>query len=378
MTAPVNSWLCEPLDDDVRKAVRRISLLNDARYIAIMPDVHLAHGVPIGTVIATQNVVYPEAVGGDIGCGMTALRFEMSPDAMREHQATAILTALADRIPINKHRGSRAPNAIPSDLRQDSLSSPTLDRMKNRDGRVQLGTLGRGNHFVELQRDRQDGLWVTIHSGSRAMGQAIMKHHLDSGAVVMSKGLRGLDVRDTGADYLHDAAWATRYASANRLQMLFAVCETLADVCGAEPDDDSLIDTHHNHVRREQHLGSALLVHRKGASPAALDEWGIIPGSMGTESFHVQGRGCARALDSSSHGAGRRMSRSEARTTVRASDLARSMSGVWFDTRKTKGLREEAPEAYKDIHRVMRAQRELVRIKRVLSPLLNFKGGRSN
>lgn len=378
MSALVNSWLCDPLDNDLQKAIRRLSQLAGARQIAVMPDIHLAQGVPIGAVIATDNIVYPEAVGGDIGCGMTAMRFELEASAIGDREAISILESLSDCVPINKHPGCRAPNALPSDLRQESLSSPHLDRMKNRDGRVQLGTLGRGNHFVELQSDDENAVWVTIHSGSRAMGQAIMRHHVESRSVVSSKGLKGLHLNEGGSDYLRDAEWAVNYASANRMHMLFAVCETLAKVCQAEPDEDSLIDCYHNHVRREQHGAVELLVHRKGASTAATNEPGIIPGSMGTETYHVLGRGCQRALNSSSHGAGRRMSRTDARSRIRAADFSRSMSGVWFDARKSRGLTEEAPDAYKDIRRVMRAQRDLVRIRRTLTPVLNFKSGRSS
>lgn len=237
-----------------------------------------------------------------------------------------------------------------------------------------MGTLGGGNHFVELQSDDDDGrLWLMIHSGSRAMGQAIREHHV-SRAAAAGGGLRALDAdTDAGRDYLNDVAWARRYADANRRAMAEAVARCVEAECRAPLLPETLVTCDHNHVAREEHFGHSLLVHRKGAMPAAAGAPGVLPGSMGTLSFHVQGRGCVESLRSSAHGAGRAHSREQARRRVTARDLCRQMGGVWFDYRIAESLRDEAPAAYKDVRAVLRAQHELVRVVRTLRPLLSYK-----
>ncbi len=213
-----------------------------------------------------------------------------------------------------------------------------------------------------------------IHSGSRAVGQAIHEHYV-SQAVASDTGVVFLhDDSDIGRAYRSDADWACRYATASRRAIATAVAELVAGLFDTTADWDSFIHCHHNDVRREAHGGTEWWVHRKGAISAQKDEQGIIPGSMGTASFHVRGRGHETALCSSSHGAGRRLSRSEAFHKIGVWELERHMKGIWFDRRLASKLRDEAPAAYKDIHAVMRAQRELTCIVRSLRPLLVYKG----
>ena len=213
-----------------------------------------------------------------------------------------------------------------------------------------------------------------LHSGSRSIGQAIRDHHLARGAQGR-QGLRHLDAGSPeGQEYLGDLQWALDYAEASRRSMVEAVCRVVADTLGLEADEASFVSCHHNHVRREEHLGEVFWVHRKGATAAGLGERGLIPGSMGTASYHVEGRGCAEALGSSAHGAGRRLSRTDARRQISKADVLRQLRGVWFDHRLADALREEAPAAYKDIAAVLRAQHDLVRILRRLRPVLCFKG----
>jgi tRNA-splicing ligase RtcB len=263
---------------------------------------------------------------------------------------------------------------LPDALATDALSHPSLDKLKQRDGRVQFATLGRGNHFVEFQTDHEGWLWLMVHSGSRAIGQAIATHHLRR-AQPASTGLLYFEAETgTGQAYLQDLHWACRYAAASRREMMAVVADLMANLFGVAADSDSAFDCNHNHVRRETHHGEDLWVHRKGAVGAAAEEPGIIPGSMATVSFHVSGRGNGASLCSSSHGAGRRLSRTEARQTIRTIDFERQLKGVWFDHRLAHALREESPAAYKDIHAVMRAQRELTRVVRELRPLLCYKG----
>jgi tRNA-splicing ligase RtcB (3'-phosphate/5'-hydroxy nucleic acid ligase) len=368
-------WLTGPLPSEVRVALERLSRCEDVRHVAVMPDVHLAHDVCIGTVLATSRLLYPSAVGGDIGCGMSAMAFDAAADELLDRaNAARMLAALYERVPANRHRSHRD---LPVELSERPLSHASLEAIKRRDARVQLGTLGRGNHFLEFQADAEGRLWVMLHTGSRGVGQAIRDFHLERARqnVAASAPLVAIDSESPpGADYLADMDWALRYAGANRAAILAAVVEILEQRFGAMPMPESRIDCHHNFVRCEEHSQGPLWVHRKGALSARDGEAGIIPGSMGSASFHVIGRGCRASLCSSSHGAGRAMSRDEARRTISPRDLERQMHGVWFDHRMAQRLRDEAPQAYKDIHSVMRAQHGLTRVARMLRPVLSYKG----
>jgi tRNA-splicing ligase RtcB len=358
----------------VEAAIRRLADSDDVRHVAVMPDVHLAADVCVGMVVATANALYPNAVGGDIGCGVAAIAFDGEAAVLdNERDAAAILAGLYRQIPLIRHSRKGGPR-LPAALDEAHLSSPRLDGLKLSEGSLQIGTLGRGNHFVELQADETGRLWLMVHSGSRGMGQAIRDHHVGQCSAGRS-GLRFLSADSpAGRAYLQDLTWALDYAEVSRSAMVQAVRDVVEDVLGTVADEASYVSCNHNHVRRESHFGEPLWVHRKGAMSAAKGERGLIPGSMGTHSFHVEGRGCEEALTSSAHGAGRRLSRTEARRSLSAKEVTRELRGVWFDHRLAPRLREEAPSAYKDIDGVLRAQHELVRIVRKLRPLLCFKG----
>ena len=376
--AQVHRWIAEPLPPDVSRSIERLASAEDVRHIAVMPDVHLSGEVCVGLAVATSRLIYPTAVGGDIGCGMAALPFDGDASLLDgDPAAAALLIGLRARIPAIRHPRKTMPAALSLHLAQQPLSHPRLEKLKQRDGLVQLGTLGRGNHFAEFQADDEGRLWLMLHSGSRGMGQAITQHHLAlAGAGRPANSLAFLDAEtDSGRGYLIDAAWAMAYAEANRLAMIEAICDVVRQLFRIEADPSGLIHCNHNHVQRETHLGKDWWVHRKGALPAIADLPGVIPGSMGTFSYHVTGRGCEQALCSSSHGAGRAMSRGEAKQRISQRQLEREMEQVWYDPRLANELRDEAPSAYKDIGSVMRAQRELTRIDRRLRPLLSFKGG---
>ena len=375
--ATVNSWLAEPIAKDVAQMIDQLARLDGVEQIAVMPDVHLAREVCVGLAIATRTRIYPAAVGSDIGCGMAAMRCNAPADLFADERSAArLLAGLYQRVPALKHHRTTAPASLQENLLETSLSHPRLEKLKSRDGRLQLGTLGRGNHFLEFQSDADGELWLMVHSGSRGMGQAISAHHAAIARVISpSKRLPGFDADSTaGRNYLADAAWAELYAGENRLTILAAVGDLLDNLFSAELVRDSLIHANHNHVRSEIHDGAALRVHRKGALAAQAGEPGLIPGSMGTASFHTVGRGCDAALCSSSHGAGRELSRAAAAQEISQRQFLREMHGVWFDQRQADKLRDEAPSAYKDIFAVMRAQRELTKIVRQLQPLLSYKG----
>jgi tRNA-splicing ligase RtcB len=373
--APVATWLSERMPEPVSRAIAKLATCDDVVKIAVMPDVHLAADVCNGVAVATRQRLYPQAVGGDIGCGMTALRLDGSAGLLRSrHQAQQILKGLETAVPIERHSRATVADELPGDLRDQPLSDPAMALQAARTGLFQLGTLGRGNHFLEIQADDQDQLWLMVHSGSRGLGQAIAMRHLaraeDSG-----RGLRSLEAgSDEGRAYLNDMDWAVRYASRSRLAMARAAARLLEAVIGAPAIEDSLVDTPHNLVRQENVAGQQRWIHRKGAMGAREGEPGVIPGAMGAISYHVTGRGSEDALNSCSHGAGRAMSRTEARRRITRRDFERQVGDLWYDERRANDLREESPGAYKDLRLVMKAQADLVRIDRRLRGVLTYKG----
>lgn len=370
--AQLVTWLTDPLSQDITDSVSRLRAADGVKKVCLMPDAHLASEVCIGAVVATEGVVYPQAVGRDIGCGMAALSFDLEAAAIdNERAAGQLLAGLYQVVPINKHRQARQ---LPDALNPKVLSAPKIAKLAIRDGAVQLGTLGRGNHFLEFQADEQGQLWVMLHSGSRGVGQAIAGHHT-SRANPAATGLIAVGA-DTGEgeDYLLDMAWARMYAAENRLEMLRAVERLIVEQFRVTADWGSLIHVDHNHVQQEVHSGRMVFVHRKGAQSAAKNESGVVPGSMGAPSFHTQGRGCEASLTSCSHGAGRKMSRTEARQTISSKAFRRQVDKLWFDHRRIDHLRDESPGAYKDIRAVMRAQKELTKVVRELRPILSYKG----
>ena len=372
--APIRTWLAGPMSQDVSEAIDRLRCAPDIEQIAVMPDVHLAADVSIGVVVATSRLIYPQAVGGDIGCGMLAVGFDLEATALQDPGiAGRILAGLGRAVPARR-RNRREAITPPSDVTTATLSHPSLEAMRRNEGLIEFATLGSGNHFIELQSDDDGRLWLMVHSGFRGLGPAIRDHHVGRGEDV-GGGFRALDAAsDQGSKYLDDAAWARRFADASRRAMAVEVGTVLEDTLGARLCWETLITTDHNHVSLERHGGRELWVHRKGAMPAGLGQAGVLPGSMGSASFHVEGRGHEAALCSSAHGAGRALSRTAARAKVTEREFRRQMQGVWYDFRLSEKLRDEAPAAYKDIKAVLRAQRDLVKVTRVLRPLLNYKG----
>ena len=371
---PIRMWLTTPLGHEVAEALGRLQRAPDVREIAVMPDVHLANDICVGVVLATSHLIYPQAVGGDIGCGMLAVATSSTAEQLRDPTAAGqILAGLAKAIP-SRRRNRQAVIAQPQDLDSVELSSSRLESIRRSEGALEFATLGSGNHFLELQADEEDRLWLMIHSGSRALGQAIRDHHL-SGARVVDGRFRALDSESgQGAAYLHDLDWGRRYAAASRRAMATEAEKVIQEAIGARLDWETSIATDHNHVKAEQYDAGKFWVHRKGAMALQAGELGVLPGSMGTLSFHVEGRGCEEALNSSAHGAGRAMSRSEAATKVSRAELQRQMKGVWFDWRLADAIRDEAPSAYKDIRAVLKEQHDLVKVRCTLRPLLNYKG----
>jgi tRNA-splicing ligase RtcB (3'-phosphate/5'-hydroxy nucleic acid ligase) len=355
----------------VQENIERISRSEDVRYVIVLPDVHLGRMFNNGCVVATTDLIYPQAVGSDIGCGFSAISFNGAAEFMGDdRRAQAIIRELYQKVPALKQRGG---SALPAKLQRLTLSDESLVKQSQRDGAYQLGTLGCGNHFLEFQRDDAGALWLMVHSGSRAMGQTITQFHL-ARASTSATGLQYLDTRlAAGQAYLNDLEWAMQYATLNRLAIMARVVEILEPAFSISANEDSYLDSPHNFARREAHFGEQFIVQRKSANSARMDEPGLIAGSMGTPSFVVRGLGAEASLCSSAHGAGRVMSRMEARQRIKPSDVRRQLGLVKHDPRQLSELRDEAPAAYRDIHGVMRAQRDLIRQQARLSPVLNFK-----
>lgn len=379
------------LDPEVQAQIRMMSRSPWVKYLRIMPDVHLGKGATVGSVIAMRDAVMPSAVGVDIGCGMAAVHTGLTLNDLPE-DLHKIRSAFESVVPLG-HRGHDRSAAI---LRKDLQLSNAADRLfkgyqqlhailpdsQERIMRSQCGSLGGGNHFIELCSDDSGHIWLMLHSGSRNVGKVIADYHI-SRASHLEHNLgvedRALSVFITGtdemADYLHDLYWAQDYARMNRAVMMASIKDALTS-CVPQTRYTQEIQCHHNYVAHETHIGEEVIVTRKGAIRAGSGDMGLIPGSMGTGSFIVRGLGNSSSLCSASHGAGRKMSRTEARARFTAEDLAQQTQGV--ECRKDNGIVDEIPGAYKSLEDVIAAQTQehspLVEVVARLTTLLCVKG----
>jgi len=373
---PMHLWLSEPLPVAVDAVLTRLRQTPGVAHIAVMPDVHLASEFCVGTVVGSESLLFPNAVGGDIGCGMLAMPFDAQAERICDAETAArILGTLAETCPARRHH-RRTAHALSSELRDCLFADPRLEGLKrSEDSRTQLGTLGAGNHFLEFQREEMTGrLWLMIHTGSRNLGQCVHHHHLPK-ARRLHTGIFALDAdSDDGRAYLADVQVARAWARENRRLLALGAARAVEQILHVTPLLADLVDCDHNHLATEMHGDRELFIHRKGATAAGPDVPGIIPGSMGTTSFHTRGKGHGAALHSSSHGAGRARSRTEARNHITISALRQQLRNVWYDARLERHLREEAPTAYKPIAAVMKAQEELTTVVRRLKPVLVHKG----
>jgi tRNA-splicing ligase RtcB len=372
---PLRLWAHDTRPVTVRQLQRLASQPYVVDFVAGMADAHVSEGVAVGSVFATENTVVPRALGGDLGCGMSAVRLDTDARALDRRQLEALVKALGRAIPAGSatHRGAGVP--VHDDLLSPPLSTRALEHARDALAHHHLGTLGGGNHFLELDRDADGYLWLLVHSGSRGLGAAIAAHHLHAAQGTSDADLAGLDATtDAGAAYLSDLAWALDFARANRAALATRAIEVVADVLRLSLAPDLHLDIHHNFVARERWQGRELLVHRKGAVAVPLGARALIPGSMGTASYVVLGLGCAGAFGSCSHGAGRVMSRKEARKAIGPKALAQAMRRVVYPEALAAHLVEEAPAAYRDIARVLDDQEDLVQRETRLEPIAVLKG----
>jgi tRNA-splicing ligase RtcB len=334
----------------------------------------VSDGVAVGSVFATDDTVVPRAIGGDLGCGMSAQRIASEVVGLDRRSLEGAIDALGRAIPVGDatHRGRGV--AVPDELLAAPLSTGSLEHSREMLAHRHLGTLGGGNHFLELDLDAEGGLWLLVHSGSRGLGAAIAYHHTRA-ADGSGDGLCGLDVKSAGGTaYLTDLSWALDFAKANRRSIEARALEVLGDALDVRLEPDEGIDIHHNFVTRERWFGRELLVHRKGAVAVPGGTLALIPGSMGTASYIVEGIGLADSFGSCSHGAGRVMSRKEARARVRPRALAEAMRRVVYPEHLVRQLVEEAPAAYRDIAQVLEDQEDIVRRRTRLEPVAVLKG----
>ncbi|GAA3703174.1 RtcB family protein [Zhihengliuella alba] len=353
-------------------------------HVALMPDAHLGKGATVGSVIPTREAIIPAAVGVDIGCGMIAVRTDARGDRLPPGRR-ALREAIERAVPLSAGHYNR---------KVVGTARPRIDELTRlaaeadfdpagyaRNWELQLGSLGSGNHFIEVCLDEEDAVWLFLHSGSRGVGNRIAQRHIRTaqerirrdGIRVEDPDLAHLDEGTEEFDaYIRELRWAQRFALLNREEMMDRVFRQFGDWLGGPVHEVERINCHHNFTERETHFGETVWVSRKGAIRARAGEPGLIPGSMGTASYVVEGRGDAMSLESSPHGAGREYSRTAARRTFTLDQLRAAMEGIEF--RDTPAFIDEIPAAYKSIDRVMADAEPLVAVRHRLRQIVNVKG----
>ncbi|MGH9246973.1 MAG: RtcB family protein [Acidimicrobiales bacterium] len=372
----VLSWASELDPQTLAQAQRTARLPIVAGPVALMPDAHIGLGATIGSVIPTEGAVIPAAVGVDIGCGMIAVETslhaaDLPGDLAPLHRRIAAVVPAGVG---HGHREARADVFAEIGKPASDLTDRQIEKTY-----LQFGTLGSGNHFLEICLDENRGVWVVLHSGSRGVGNQLATMHIE-----VARGVCGEILEDRDLAYLvegtpefelyiGDMLWAQDYARANRAAMMDATLRELFDLVGSGHEVER-VNCHHNFTEKERHLGREVWLTRKGAIRAEAGDRGVIPGSMGTRSYVVTGLGNPASYHSCSHGAGRRLSRTQARKQLDVDEFMRLMGTRAWDRDHALALIDEDPRAYKDIDQVMEDQRDLVRIDHTLSQILNYKG----
>jgi len=358
------------------QAARAARLPFVAGPVALMPDAHVGIGATIGSVIPTAGAVIPAAVGVDIGCGMIAAETNLVASDLPDN-LNPLHGRIASVVPAGVGKGhSAAQRGMPAP------PAGLLSEKQLKTAAEQFGSLGSGNHFVEVCLDERDHVWVMLHSGSRGVGNQLAQQHIERAKKLMKEYFVDLEDRDLAYltegtpefdAYITAMLWAQDYAAANRARMMDATMHEVFAVVG-HGAEVGRVNCHHNFSRREVHDGREMWITRKGAISAGRDDMGVIPGSMGTRSYVVRGRGNPQSYNSCSHGAGRRLSRGEARRTLSVETLREAMAGKAWNTKQAEKLLDEHPDSYKDIDAVMAAQSDLAEVVHTLRQVLNYKG----
>ena len=391
--SPVNigpnvlSWLpAEQIEDSALRQIENLSRMPFIfRHVAVMPDCHFGLGATVGSVIPTVRAIIPAAVGVDIGCGMIAVKTPLKREDLPE-DLSDIRKAIASQIPLSAgHYNRSIKKTSRPRIEQLEAKAVELDRLDFYDGlsknwRNQLGSLGSGNHFIEIVLDEEDYAWAFLHSGSRGVGNRIATHHIAIAKKLMEKWYIDLPdadlsylVEDTSEfdGYMADLDWAQEFALLNREEMMERIIKILQHWCG-DFEEVERIQCHHNFTKREHHFGKNILVSRKGAIEARDGQLGLIPGSMGTRSYVVRGSGNTDSFNTAPHGAGRRLSRNRARKSFTMDDFDRDMAGI--EVNRSEAFLDELPGAYKDIDLVMEQSADLVEILHTFRQIVNVKG----
>jgi len=376
-------WLDEPEESAVKQALNLANLPFAFSHICLMPDTHQGYGMPIGGVLAAKNVIVPNAVGVDIGCGMCAVKTNVEADGLERSQLTQIMASVRELIPLgfDHHKERQDESLMPQGYNLDEL---VIVKREYLAALKQLGTLGGGNHFIELQRSDDGFLWIMVHSGSRNFGLKVAEHYNKVAKKLNQLYYSSVDAKADLAFlpfetheamlYYKEMRYCTEFALANRKLMMERIQQVISTTLNRvvyEP----MINIAHNYAAWETHFDTKVVVHRKGATSAKEGETGIIPGSQGTKSYIVEGLGNPESFMSCSHGAGRVMSRAAAIRNLDLDEEKRKLDelGIIHSIRHKNDL-EEAASAYKDISQVMAFQSDLVKIKVELSPLAVVKG----
>ena len=375
------SWASDIEPETVRQAEKTARLPIVEGHVALMPDAHVGIGATVGSVIPTKGAVIPSAVGVDIGCGMIAAELDVTEDQLPD-SLEPLLRRIGRAVPAGVGKGHDAAEAEAGRWLAAHKPATDLSRDQAAKAAKQFGTLGSGNHFFELCLDERGRVWVVLHSGSRGIGNQLAQLHIAKARRLAKQAMLDLEDLDLAwfvqgtpefEAHVADMLWAQDYARSNRARMMDrAMAEVIAFIGTGR--ETRRINCHHNFSQREVHEGKELWVTRKGAIRADKGDLGVIPGSMGTRSYIVQGKGNPRSWTSCSHGAGRRHSRTQARKLFTDADLTRAMAGkVWLKHR-AGALLDEIPAAYKDIDQVMADQEDLVTVLHTLQQVLNYKG----
>jgi tRNA-splicing ligase RtcB (3'-phosphate/5'-hydroxy nucleic acid ligase) len=380
MIAPrVLSWATNLDDKTTKQAAKSAELPFIYKHVALMPDAHFGYGATVGSVIPTQGAIIPSAVGVDIGCGMIAAELDLAASDLPD-DLSRLHDAIRRAVPAGVGRGHEATATIP-DLPSTQSESWWTPRLIKKAGE-QFGSLGAGNHFIEVCLDERDRVWIVLHSGSRGVGNELANIHIDGAKDLMKRYFIDLpdpdlaylvEGTDEFGNYIRDMLWAQEYAMGSRQRMMRLVRDELDRFMGRTVPLLDVINCHHNFTEREHHMGQNVWLTRKGAIRAREGDRGVIPGSMGAASFIVSGCGNTTSFHSCSHGAGRKMSRAQARRELDEQTLIDVMADkAWNNDAHT--LLDEDPRAYKDIDEVMAAQSDLVTIDHRLHQILNYKG----
>jgi tRNA-splicing ligase RtcB len=373
------------LEDGTREQAERTAAMPFVfPHVALMPDAHLGRGATIGSVIPTLGAIMPACVGVDIGCGMIAVRTQFTAQDVRSRDLAALREAIERAVPLAAGNYNTASYSAETDARVAALEqrdgADSAERIAP-NWRLQLGTLGSGNHFIEVSLDEQDRIWLFLHSGSRGVGNKLAAKHIKIARALATKWWIALPdpdlaylVEGTGEfwDYIRDLRWAQHFALLNREEMMHRVIDCFAAWIGRDVEMAESVNCHHNYTAQEKHFGKQVWLSRKGAIDASEGTPGLIPGSMGTRSYVVVGKGNRLALNSSPHGAGREYSRSRARKEFTRAQLDAAMEGI--EWRHSDAFLDEIPGAYKPIDVVMEDAKDLVEVRHTLRQIVNVKG----